>query len=67
MWKNGYNKNGVQCQNNNECVLGFCSDDATCNNTEGTFSRSCKTGYKEHIDTAYVGQVCGHIEECGTF
>ena len=54
--KTEYNKNA-----------GFCSDDATCNNTEGTFSRSCNTGYKDDICTAYVGKVCGDIEECGTF
>ena len=41
----------------------FCSDDASCNNTECSFSCSDKTGYKDNDGTAYGGQVSVDIEE----
>ena len=32
----------------NECLSSPCGNNATCNNTEGSFNCSCKQGFERH-------------------
>ncbi|XP_048126330.1 fibrillin-1 [Alosa alosa] len=56
----GYNGNGVQCADINECALGLhrCHTNAQCNNTLGSHSCVCAQGYSGD------GIVCTDINEC---
>ncbi|KAF6031164.1 hypothetical protein EB796_010522 [Bugula neritina] len=52
---------GTACENIDECEMGFC--DATtqnCNDTEGSYSCTCKDGYEESVGATS----CSDINEC---
>ena len=52
-------ESGLNCMDKNECILGHtCHNDATCTNTDGSFTCSCKIGYEGD------GQTCRAKNEC---
>ena len=56
----GFLVQGAQCVDIDECVTGSagCSPDATCANTPGSFSCTCKPGFTGD------GKLCDDINEC---
>ncbi|MEE2751673.1 MAG: EGF domain-containing protein [Myxococcota bacterium] len=46
--KDGYEGNGLECSNINECATGVddCHANATCTDSDGGFSCACKPGYE---------------------
>ena len=54
-----FNAVGVLCLDIDECALGICSQDSTCNNTEGGFNCSCNNGfYGDGINCNGMTAVC---------
>ena len=52
-------ESGLNCMDKDECMLGHtCHNDATCVNTDGSFTCSCKIGYEGD------GQTCRAKNEC---
>lgn len=56
----GYQGDGVICADIDECAAGTdsCSDEATCTNTQGSFSCACVAGFEGN------GTICTDINEC---
>lgn len=58
----GYEGDGVQCTDVDECTnnLHNCDGHATCTNTDGAFTCACAAGYTGD------GTICTDIDECTT-
>ena len=56
----GYQGNGKQCTDVDECTTGVCSDNADCINTDGSYECGCSIGYSGD------GTICEDIDECET-
>jgi hypothetical protein len=63
-----YQSNGRgRCINENECAIGYpndCHRSAICKDTEGSYTCSCKDGYRDLNPNDKPGTVCAQINEC---
>lgn len=61
--KEGYEGDGIECGDVNECVVGNDCDSRTersfCNNTDGSYTCGCYSGYNKASDNT-----CEDINEC---
>ena len=55
-----YSGNGYNCSDVNECESSPCDMNASCSNTEGSFSCECNSGYQGS------GFMCTDVNECAT-
>eukprot|EP00123_Amoebidium_parasiticum_P017457 comp23860_c0_seq1/m.41749 comp23860_c0_seq1/g.41749 ORF comp23860_c0_seq1/g.41749 comp23860_c0_seq1/m.41749 type:complete len:1713 (-) comp23860_c0_seq1:397-5535(-) len=54
----GYQGNGLQCTDINECLYPVCDDKSVCVNTKGSFTCACNTGYLA------INNKCKDLDEC---
>ena len=51
-----------------ECRLGYCKNNATCNNTDGNYTCTCQPGYKGRNCSTDIDECaefpCAHNETC---
>ncbi|KAF8822609.1 subtilisin SUB7 [Cardiosporidium cionae] len=58
--KTGFNGNGVQCKDINECNYHPCGKVSTCYNKMGSFECRCISGFKR------IDDFCEDVNECST-
>ena len=60
--------NGISnCLNENECADGYpndCHKNAICQDTEGSYTCTCKDGYRDLNPNIKPGTICAQINEC---
>lgn len=57
----GFSGDGITCTDIDECALGTadCHDDASCSNTDGSFTCTCNDGYAgDEVTCSDVDDVC---------
>ena len=55
---NGFEGDGIDCTDTNECDSDVCPAHAVCDNTAGSFDCTCNEGYEK------IGMFCVDLNEC---